>query len=180
MQAQRVVGGRAEGVVAQAPRRETSAEGRLLELCPPARIYLYLAITAGVAVAGLVVAQAWMLSRLVSRVFVEGQTAAGVWPLFGFMLLLLASRCIFIFAGDVLGQRAAGALKGRLRADLTEHLSALGPTYLRGERSGELVNTAVQGLADLNEYVGAYLPLRALAVLTPLLVASRDSSCSTR
>jgi ATP-binding cassette subfamily C protein CydD len=73
--------------------------------------------------------------------------------------------------GDVLAQRAASELKGRLRADLVDHLLALGPAFTQGERSGDLVNVAVQGVEDLDEYVTAFLPLRALAVLVPVLAA---------
>jgi ATP-binding cassette subfamily C protein CydD len=47
---------------------------------------------------------------------------------------------------------------------------ALGPAYTRGERSGELVNTAVEGIEALDAYFGQYLPQLALVTLIPLTV----------
>jgi ATP-binding cassette subfamily C protein CydD len=73
--------------------------------------------------------------------------------------------------GDVLAQRSAGHLKGCLRADLTQHIRALGPAFTKTERSGELVNAAAQGVEDLDEYVTQYQPLRFLVVLVPAMVA---------
>ena len=45
---------------------------------------------------------------------------------------------------------------------------ALGPAYTRGERTGELVNTAVEGIEALDAYFSQYLPQLALAVLIPV------------
>jgi ATP-binding cassette subfamily C protein CydD len=46
----------------------------------------------------------------------------------------------------------------------------LGPTYTRGERTGELAATAVEGVERLDAYVGRYLPQMALSVFVPLLI----------
>ncbi len=60
--------------------------------------------------------------------------------------------------------------KGELRERLFAHLMRLGPGYIRGERSGELVATAVEGVERLDGYVGRYLPQVALSVLVPVLI----------
>ena len=59
-------------------------------------------------------------------------------------------------------------MKTDLRERLAAHLLALGPTYTRGERTGELVNTAVEGIEALDAYFSQYLPQLALAVLIPV------------
>ena len=59
-------------------------------------------------------------------------------------------------------------MKTDLRERLTAHLLALGPAYTRGERTGELVNTAVEGIEALDAYFSQYLPQLALAVLIPV------------
>jgi len=48
----------------------------------------------------------------------------------------------------------------------------LGPGYTKGERTGELVATAVEGIERLDAYVGRYLPQMALSAFIPLLVAA--------
>jgi thiol reductant ABC exporter CydD subunit len=68
----------------------------------------------------------------------------------------------------VAAQRAAGQVKSDLRERLAAHMLALGPAYARGERSGELVNTAAEGVEALDAYFSQYLPQLALAVLVPL------------
>lgn len=131
---------------------------------------LYLAIGAGFCAGGLLIAQAILISGVVNRVFRLGQTLADVWPLLGLMLALLLLRVGLITAQEVLAQRSASQVKGSLRSQFTARLYALGPAYTRGERSGELVNIAVEGIETLDAYITQYLPARALAVLLPLLV----------
>ena len=64
----------------------------------------------------------------------------------------------------------AGRLKSQLREDLTQQIIALGPAYTRSERSGELVNAAVEGVEILDDYLTAYQPARLLARLVPIFV----------
>ena len=104
-------------------------------------------------------------------VFVKGDSLSDAAPILLGMAALVVARGMAAGAGDVVAQRSANQLKGRLRADLTKHIRTLGPAFTSTERSGELVNTAVQGIEDLDEYVSVYQPLRFLAVIVPILVA---------
>ena len=71
---------------------------------------------------------------------------------------------------EAAADRVAGRVKGELRQQLAAHLVTLGPIYARGERSGELTNTAVEGIEALDAYFRQYLPQLALAALVPLTV----------
>jgi ATP-binding cassette subfamily C protein CydD len=86
------------------------------------------------------------------------------------MLALLLLRAGLIWAQEVSAQGAASRVKHSLRGQLLARIYALGPAYTRGERSGELVNTAVEGIGALDPYVTQFLPARALAFLLPPLV----------
>jgi ATP-binding cassette, subfamily C, bacterial CydD len=152
------------------PDSPASIQRRLLSYSRPARLWLYLAIAAGFLSAALAVAQAWLLAEVVGRVFIDGKTLTGVSPILAGMLALAVARAFAVLGGDVFGQRSASHLKGSLRADLTQHILALGPTFTRAERSGELAHTAVQGVEDLDEYITQYQPLRFLALLVPIFV----------
>ena len=143
---------------------------RLFEHDRPALTLLYLAVGAGFVAGGLFVAQAILLSGVVNRVFRLGETLADVLPLLGVMLALLLARAGLIWAQEVLAQRTAGRIKGALRRRFVARLYTLGPAYTRSERSGELVNTAVEGIETLDPYITQFLPARYLAVLVPLLV----------
>ncbi len=145
-------------------------EKRLLRYNHAAQVWLSLAIAAGFLTALCVVAQAWLLSVIVQRVFILHQSLNDVWPFLLVLLPLAVLRAVIVWSSDVLAQRSASGLKGSLRQDLTHHLFVLGPAYTRGERSGELVNALVEGVEVLDEYITVYQPARLLARLVPLLI----------
>ena len=131
-----------------------------------------LALTIGLGAGGgvVVVAQAYLLSLVVSQVFLGGSTLGGVMSLLVAFLLLSLVRAGFIWGAEIAADRVASRVKHDLRARLTAHLLDLGPAYARGERSGELANTAVEGIEALDAYFRQYLPQLALAALVPLTV----------
>jgi thiol reductant ABC exporter CydD subunit len=116
----------------------------------------------------VLVVQARVLSQVVGGVFLGRQSLDGVAPLLFFWILLSLARAGSTWGSEVAAQRAAGRIKSDLRERLAAHMLALGPAYTRGERSGELVNTAVEGVEALDAYFSQYLPQLALAVLVPL------------
>jgi ATP-binding cassette subfamily C protein CydD len=143
---------------------------RLFAADRPALRLLYLAVGAGFFAGALFVVQAILLSRAVHRVFRLDQTLTDVLPLLGLMLALLLLRASLIWAQEASAQGAASRVKHNLRGQLLSRVYTLGPAYTRGERSGELVNTAVEGVEALDPYVTQFLPARALAFLLPALV----------
>jgi len=118
----------------------------------------------------MLVAQAWLLGLIVDGVFLRGQMLAEVVPLLGWIAVALLVRSSAIYAETVLGQRAASHTKQALRQRLTAHLIRLGPTPLRGERTGDLVNAATEGVETLDAYVSQFLPARYLAALLPIFI----------
>jgi len=147
-----------------------SVERRVLAEDRRARLLLYVSVGAGFAAAALLLAQAWLLSVTVNRIFLRHGTLADVLPLLATMLGLLVVRAGLIWGQEVVVQRAATRTKRAVRQRLLDHLFVLGPVYVRGERSGDLVNTAVEGVEALDEYVTQYQPARLLAGLVPALV----------
>jgi thiol reductant ABC exporter CydD subunit len=114
--------------------------------------------------------QAYLLSLVVSRVFLDGSEPGDVlYLLVGFLALSIA-RAGMVWGAELAADRVASRVKHDLRARLMAHLMALGPAYTRGERSGELANTAVEGIEALDAYFRQYLPQLALAALVPLTV----------
>jgi len=144
------------------------ADRRLLRRAQAVRVDLALTVGLGLLTGVLLVGQARLLSRAVSQVFLAGGSLADVrWLLLAFLLLSLG-RAGFGWGSEVTANRVAGQVKSDLRERLSAHLLALGPAYARGERSGELVNTVVEGVEALDAYFSQYLPQLALAVLVPL------------
>jgi ATP-binding cassette subfamily C protein CydD len=150
--------------------RPASPERRLLDCAPGARTLLGLAVGCGFLAAAIILIQAYLTSVVVNDVFLGGRTFAAVATPLAVVALLALVRAPFLWGGELLSQRASGRIKGRLRADLTGHLFALGPAYTTRERSGELANVVVDGMEAIDAYVTSFQPARLLAVAVPLLV----------
>lgn len=145
-------------------------ERRLQKLNKQSRRLTMLATFFGLVAALLLAGQSILLSEAVSRVFLGGALRTAVLPLIAVMLVLLLCRSALIWVADVIHQRAASHLKRDVRGQLAEHLLRLGPAYTVGERSGELVHTAVSGVEALDEYTTQYVPSRTLAAIVPVLI----------
>jgi thiol reductant ABC exporter CydD subunit len=141
---------------------------RLLDQLRSVRVWLLLAVALGVLAGLLLVLQAYYLSQTVSRVFLEGQGLRDVRPLLVALGIVAAVRAAGLWGGEVAAHHVAGRIKTDLRERLFAHLIALGPAYVRGERTGELVTTAVQGIEELDAYFSQYIPQLALSVLVPV------------
>jgi ATP-binding cassette subfamily C protein CydD len=155
-------------------RRSASSdavERRLWKDHPRARRTVAAAVGLSVAAAVCWIGFALLLSVAISRVFVDGGTLASVDALLLAMLALAIVRGALLWSSDVVSQRAAGRIETDLRERLAAALVALGPTAVRGERIGDLVYTAGEGVDALDPYVTRYVPARVLAVLVPVLVA---------
>src|SRR5919204_4595799 len=133
-----------------------------------------LALTVGVGVLGMAVTIAHMvlLSRIVGRVFVARATLDQVGPLLLLLLAAVVLRAALLWLQEVTAQQGAVRVKAALRERISAHLFRLGPAYAKGERTGELVAIAIEGIERLHAYISRYLPQLALSVVIPLLVAA--------
>ncbi|MDA8219202.1 MAG: thiol reductant ABC exporter subunit CydD [Dehalococcoidales bacterium] len=143
---------------------------RLLAQARAVQIYLALAVGAGLLTGVVVVLQAYLLSRVVGQVFLRGQALAEVQPGLAALLLVIVARAVLTGVRETVAQEAAGRVKAWLRERLFGHLLALGPLYASRERTGELANTAVEGIESLDAYFRQYLPNLALAALVPVTI----------
>lgn len=131
---------------------------------------LALTIVMGLIMGGLVVLQAWLLSQVIARVFLEEAVLTEVEPELTALLVVIALRAAAAFTREVSAGSLSISVKGALRGKLFEHLLSLGPAVLEGERSGELSTTLIQGIERLDAYFRQYLPQLALSALVPLLI----------
>jgi len=141
---------------------------RLLKQVQSSRIALGFTITLGFVGGVFTVIQAWILSQVIDGVFLNGQDLRESAPLLGLLLVLFLGRAIMLCLGEIFAKRVALRVKTSLREKLYGHIQKLGPLYTRGERTGELVNTATEGIEALDAYFSEYLPQLVLAALVPL------------
>jgi ATP-binding cassette, subfamily C, bacterial CydD len=136
-----------------------------------ARSALTLTIVFGVLGAAATIAQMAFLSKIVDRVFLAHKSLAQVVSLLLLLLIVIVVRAGLVWVREVTAQQGAIRIKSEVRERLFTHLLQLGPAYARGERTGELVATASEGIERLDAYVSRYLPQLALSILIPFLIA---------
>jgi thiol reductant ABC exporter CydD subunit len=141
---------------------------RLLREARTVRRWLALTVGLGWAAGIATVLWARVLSRIISQVFLQGRTLGDVSSLIIALLVIAVARAGAMWASEVTANRVAGQVKADLRERFFAHVLALGPAYVRDERTGELVNTAVEGIESLDAYFSQYLPQLALTVLVPV------------
>ncbi len=143
---------------------------RLLALARSSGFALTLTILLGWGGGLLIIVQAWFLASIINNVFLNGMPRSALtWPL-TFLLLTVAARALSIWGADVSANLVAQRVKADLRRRLLTHLSALGPAFTEGERTGELATAAVEGVEALDAYFSQYLPQVVLAASIPLSI----------
>jgi len=143
---------------------------RLFREAKRARTALFITVGMGLLVGVILVGQAYVLADVIDRVFLQHAGWREVRTGVLLLLLLSAARSLALWTREVSAQRVSGRVKKELRDRLMAHLFALGPTYARGERSGELSNTVVEGVEALDAYFSQYLPQLATSALVPLTI----------
>ncbi len=142
---------------------------RLVRRTRSVRPLLALDTALGLASAGLLLAQATLLARVVARAF-DGAGLAEVRADLVALALAFAARGLLAWGMEVAGRRAAADVLSELRLALVERRLTAHPAAADGAQAGEIAAAAVQGVEALEGYFARYLPQLVLAALVPLAV----------
>jgi thiol reductant ABC exporter CydD subunit len=143
---------------------------QLLRYARASRTYIALSVALGAGAALLLVAQAGLLAYLISAVFVSGADLAGIRDALVWLAVVTVARAGLAWLQEVSAHRGAQAVKAQLRHALFARVTRLGPGWLTGERSGELVTLSTRGVDALDSYLSRYLPQLVLCVVAPVVV----------
>ena len=151
---------------------------RLLRTASAVRVHLLVAAGCGVAATGLILAQAWLVSRVVAGATpswdTDGSflgTGAGLdtlGGLVGAVAVVALARALLSYGAEFAALRSAARAKSQLRMRLVRALATAAPDPARS--TGEIVTLATRGLDALDDYFARYLPQLVLAVLVPAAV----------
>jgi ATP-binding cassette subfamily C protein CydCD len=145
---------------------------RLLSLLKDSPLDLILTILAGLFIGLLIVRQASLLSATINQVFIENASLTLVSPFLQTLAVVIVLRALLSWVSEVSANGVAVRIKTDLRERLFIHLLDLGPSFARGERTGELTATATEGLETLDAYFSQYVPQLVIAALVPLTILS--------
>lgn len=143
---------------------------RLLALARQPFVWLLVTILSGLFAGWLTIGQAWGFSQVVNAVFLEGATFANVQPLLLILLVLIGGRTLLAWLTEISAANVAVRVKEDLRDRLFAKIEALGPAFVRSERTGELVTAALEGVEALDAYFSQYLPQLVITALVPLSI----------
>jgi ATP-binding cassette subfamily C protein CydCD len=143
---------------------------RLLRSSRPARAHLAVTVVLGCLSAALVVAQAALIARVVTRVFIDGDGPSEVRATLVVLAGVAVARGLVVAGMEASGRLGASRAMSQLRCDLAAHVLRGRPAGLRRERAGELVAAAVQGVDALEAWFARWLPQVVLSVIVPLAI----------
>lgn len=128
------------------------------------------AILFGALLGVTIVAQAWLLSRVISDVFLYDGTLAEQQQALVWLVIVILLRAGFVFLRGVSAGKVSIRVRSGLRKKLFGQIIRASPMALSGERTGELANTILEGIDRLDAYFRAYLPQLGMAAIVPALV----------
>ena len=144
----------------------SAVDPRLLRYARAARSQLIVTVLLGLAVTGLILAQAALLAHALAAAAL-GTGAAALAGTLVALLAVVAARAAASYGAETAALRAAARVKSQLRRKLVRHCLRLGPAWLGGQPPGRIAAQATRGLDGLDPYFARYLPQLVLSVLVP-------------
>ena len=153
-----------------ASRQARETQRRLARSSRVARNHLIVTVGLGFVQALLITGQATLLAKVIAGVFMDGENFADVAPLLVGLALISIARGLAATGLESAGRFGAARVMSELREKLSSHLLLKRPGALQEEQSGELVSSAIDGVAALENYFARYLPQAVLAAIVPVAV----------
>ena len=153
-----------------ASRQARETQRRLARSSRVARKHLAITVGLGVLQAGLIIAQATLLAKVIAGVFMDGDSFADVAPWLLWLAVISVGRGLAAAGFESAGRFGAARVMSELRERLSRHLLLDRPGALQDEQSGDLVSSAIDGVAALENYFARYLPQMVLAGIVPVAV----------
>lgn len=157
-------------MTSSAPTRKQSLDQRLLRESGIAGTALLTSLTSNALLSIVIIVQALLLSQSIDRVFLKGESLQTVSPFLWTLLVAIVLRGLLSYFGSQASAYLAIHVKTALRQRLMARLYESNPVNKLGERSGDLVLTATEGIEKLDGYYRDYLPGLFTALFLPILI----------
>ncbi|MGP7961224.1 thiol reductant ABC exporter subunit CydD [Sanguibacter sp. A247] len=145
---------------------------RLLAHARDARGHVLVTAAAGIATAGLVVAQALLLAAILAPAITHARPLGDARRELGWLASVIVVRMLVVGLQERYAHRAATRVIADLRGQVVDAALARGPRWLAGGDGPAVATLATRGLEDLAPYFVRYLPqLLLAATLTPATLA---------
>lgn len=124
-------------------------------------------VAIGVLAAGIAVAQAWMIARLIADA-IDGDSLASLWQPALLALALIVLRGVLSVVSEAVGAAASYRIKQSVRGQVLAALADLGPAWFDHRASGAVTTTVVDQVEALDGFITRFYPAQILAGAVPV------------
>jgi ATP-binding cassette subfamily C protein CydD len=143
---------------------------KLFDLTKGIRAKFIFVVLAGLIGSIFTIQQALLLSKVISRVFLQHQILADVSVLIFIFIAISLLKVFILWLQNYFSAGIVLFIKKTLRKKILNKIEEAGPTFLKSERTGEIVSTLLTGVDKLEDYFSKYLPQIFLSVFIPVII----------
>lgn len=135
-----------------------------------AKYLILFASLTGVLNGVMIIVQSWLLTTIIHQLVIEKQVWTSLNLELGMLIIAVVLRCVFNYYCQTLGLKAAVCVKRKIRNDLLDKFTRLGPAFVKQHHSGELSALTLEHTEALEGYFARYLPQQYIAAIFPLII----------
>ncbi|PAC67658.1 cysteine/glutathione ABC transporter permease/ATP-binding protein CydD, partial [Enterobacter cloacae] len=118
----------------------------------------------------LIVAQAWLLARILNHMIMENIPREALLLPFIVLVLVFVLRAWVVWLRERVGFHAGQHIRYEIRRKVLDRLSEAGSAWIQGKPAGSWATLILEQIDDMHDYYARYLPQMALAVFVPLMI----------
>lgn len=118
----------------------------------------------------LIVAQAWLLARILQHMIIENIPREALLMPFILLVLVFVLRAWIVWLREKVGFHAGLHIRQEIRRQVLDRLHQAGPAWIQGKPVGSWATLVLEQIEDMHDYYARYLPQMSLAVMVPLLI----------
>ncbi len=134
------------------------------------RRWLMMSRLLGVLSGALIVAQAWMLAKILNHLIMENIPREALLLPFTLLVLVFIIRSWVTWLRERVGFHAGAHIRFEIRRRVLDRLQQAGPAWIQGKPAGSWATLILEQIDDMHDFYARYLPQMTLAASVPLLI----------
>ncbi|MCA1922048.1 ABC transporter transmembrane domain-containing protein, partial [Buttiauxella noackiae] len=106
----------------------------------------------------LIVAQAWILARMLQHMIMENIPREALLLLFVILILIFVLRAWVIWLREKVGFYAGLHIRQEIRRKVLDRVHEAGPASIQGKPVGSWATLVLEQIEDMHDYYARYLP----------------------
>ena len=136
------------------------------------RRWLMMSRLLGVLSGVLIVAQAWMLAKILNHLIMENIPREALLLPFTLLVLVFILRSWVTWLRERVGFHAGAHIRFEIRRRVLDRLQQAGPAWIQGKPAGSWATLILEQIDDMHDFYARYLPQMTLAASVPLLIVA--------